>query len=79
MDKNLKFYWCRTRVKGSKKLRNSEAFKESAEAQGTGEFRVSGGNATPTPADLGLVTGCMQERQKSEASGTTGLEVLQEA
>ena len=67
MDKNIKYYWCRTRVRGSKKLKQSEAFEETAEAKGTGEFKLSACSAGPMAVGLGLETGAMVERQKSEA------------
>lgn len=69
VDKSIKFYWCRTRVKGLKRLRQTQTAEETAEAEGSGPMMLSGmDNNACTPATMGLRTAADVEALKSEAS-----------
>ena len=69
VDKNIKFYWCRTRVKGLKRLRQTQTAEETAEAEGTGPMMLSGMDKNAcTPASMGLRTAGDVEALRSEAS-----------
>ena len=70
VDKNLKYYWCRTRVKGTKRLRQSEKLEETVEAKGVTSTRLALSASGPTcnPTSLGLQTAAEVEATKSEAS-----------
>ena len=68
VDKSLKYYWCRLRVKGTKRLRQSELCEETAEATGSGDFGLTTDKApVVTPANLGLQTAAEVEAPKTEA------------
>ncbi|CAE7661599.1 UPF1, partial [Symbiodinium sp. KB8] len=68
VDKNIKFYWCRTRVKGLKRLRQTQTAEETAEAEGTGPMMLSGMDKNAcTPASMGLRTAGDVEALRSEA------------
>ena len=69
VDPTIKYYWCRTRVRGVKKLKKSEALDEQVEASGTGTFALSGDqDAMPAASGLGLQTSVAVEAQKTQAS-----------
>ncbi|CAE7258683.1 unnamed protein product [Symbiodinium necroappetens] len=68
VDENIKFYWCRTRVKGLKRLRQTQTAEETAEAEGTGPMMLSGMDKNAcTPASMGLRTAGDVEALRSEA------------
>ncbi|OLP93299.1 hypothetical protein AK812_SmicGene24800 [Symbiodinium microadriaticum] len=67
VDKNIKYYWCRTRVKGLKRLRQTQTAEETAEAEGTGPMMLSGMDKNAcTPASMGLRTAADVESAKTE-------------
>ena len=66
VDKNIKYYWCRTRVKGKKLLRKTEQLNESAEAESSG-FALTNEALEPALANLGISTAADVESQKTEA------------
>ena len=73
MDKNLKFYWCRTRVKGTKRLRNTETLED--EISGAGELGDKVNmpeNAALSVKNLGISCPADVEMVKSEASTSRG-------
>ncbi|CAE7878012.1 unnamed protein product [Symbiodinium sp. KB8] len=67
VDKNIKYYWCRTRVKGLKRLRQTQSAEETAEAEGLGPMGLSGLDAHAcTPSAMGLRTAADVESAKTE-------------
>ena len=72
VDKKIKYYWCRTRVKGVKRVRNSSSLTEQVEGKdNVDNFGTSGGVA---PNDIALKklnnsleTGLDVEKKKTEA------------
>ncbi|CAE7591274.1 unnamed protein product [Symbiodinium sp. CCMP2456] len=67
VDKNIKYYWRRTRVKGLKRLRQTQSVEETAEAEGTGPMMVSGLDKNAcTPVAMGLQTASDVENAKTE-------------
>ena len=69
MDKNLHFYWCRTRVKGVKRLRKAEALED--EITGVGQVGASldlPAHGNVSFRDLGIEAAADTEAAKSEAS-----------
>ena len=68
MDKKLKYYWCRTRVKGIKRLRNSECLEDTTEAQGSmGENPTMPELGNLSLSGLGIESGVAVETPATEA------------
>ncbi|CAE7244235.1 UPF1 [Symbiodinium sp. CCMP2592] len=68
VDKSIKYYWCRTRVKGLKRLRQTQAMEETMEAEGTGAMDISGMDVNGVTArNMGLQTAADIESAKTEA------------
>lgn len=68
VDKNIKYYWCRTRVKGLKRLRQTQTAEETVEGEGTGSIGLSGLDVNAcTPANLGIRTAADVESATTEA------------
>ena len=68
VDKSIKYYWCRTRVKGLKRLRQTQLAEETAEAEGTGPMTLSGLDVDAcTPSNMGLRSAADIEPMKTEA------------
>ncbi|CAE7275395.1 UPF1 [Symbiodinium sp. CCMP2592] len=67
VDKNIKYYWCRTRVKGLKRLRQTQTAEETAEAEGTGPMMLSGLDKNAClPSTMGIRTAADVEGVKTE-------------
>ena len=73
MDQKIKYYWCRTRVKGVKRVRNSSSLTEQVEGQDhTSSFATSGGVGVDDIAAKKLnpkfETGLDVEKKKTQAT-----------
>ena len=63
-------YWCRERVRGRKKMKQSQMLEESVEATGSSDaFNITGLENSMTPATLGIpaATNAKLEEPETEA------------
>ena len=69
-DPNNHEYWCRERVRGRKKMKQSQLMEESVEAEGTSDaFNMSNLESSMLPSALGIpaATNAKLEEPDSEA------------
>ena len=68
VDKNLHFYWCRTRIRGVKRLRNSESLEDQVEVTGSVGDNISmAKHSNVSFRDLGIQSAAEVESVKTEA------------